>query len=259
MTDDFDLELLRRLRPPTDGPDRALVQRERKALMAVIQEAPEPAPSPPPRRRRARWTVPGVVLAVGVTTATGWAVVSREEADNTVNTVSSACVADEGRVISVLPNDGTSPIEACARAWESGSMVQGVTQAPPLTACVSSSGVVTVIEGTGEQSCETADMAPWEDLAAFEAVGQAVRSVRVAFHDRHAATGDGCAEESDWRDLLGAELRDQGTSDWAIEAYQIESDRHCYDVSEIVPSTRTIVLIGIPGEHSIGCDPRTGC
>ncbi|HEV2071812.1 MAG TPA: hypothetical protein VGR26_18670, partial [Acidimicrobiales bacterium] len=173
MTDDFDLELLRRLRPPTDGPDRALVQRERNALMAVIQQAHEPAPSAPPRRRRARWTVPGVVLALGVTTATGWAVVSREETDNSDNTASFACVADEGRVTSVLPNDGTSPIDACARAWESGSMVQGLTQAPPLTACVSSTGVVTVIEATGEQSCEAAGMAPWDDLADFEAVGRA--------------------------------------------------------------------------------------
>ncbi|HEV2809370.1 MAG TPA: hypothetical protein VGV93_03095 [Acidimicrobiales bacterium] len=255
MTDDFDLELLRRLRPPTDGPDRALVQRERNALMAVIQQAPEPTPSHPPRRRRARWTVPGVVLALGVTTAAGWAMVS-SDADNTV---AFACVADEGRVTSVLPNDGTSPIDACARAWESGSMVQGVTQAPPLTACVSSTGVVTVIEATGEQSCEAARMAPWEDLADFEAVGQAVRSVRVAFHDRHAVTGDGCAEESEWRDLLQAELRDHGTTDWTIEVDQIEPDRHCYDVSDIVPSSRTIVLMGTPGEHSIGCDPRTGC
>lgn len=71
-----------------------------------------------------------MVLALGATTAAGWAVVSRE-ADNSA---SFACVADEGRVTSVLPNDGTSPIDACARAWESGSMVQGVTQAPPLTA-----------------------------------------------------------------------------------------------------------------------------
>lgn len=76
-------------------------------------------------------------------------------------------------------------------------------------------------------------MAPWDDLADFEAVGQAVRSVRVALHDRHAATGDGCAEESEWRDLLEAELRDRGTSDWAIEADQIEPDRHCYDLQPV--------------------------
>lgn len=255
MTDDFDLELLRRLRPPTDGPDRALVQRERTALMAVIQQAGESAHVPRPRRRRARWTVPVVILALGVTTAAGWAVLGRE-ADNTV---SFACVADDGRVTSVLPNDGTSPIEACAREWESGYMVQGVTQAPPLTACVSSTGVVTVIEATAERPCELARMAPWEDLSDFEAVGRAVRSVRVSFHDRHATTGNGCAEEAEWRDLLGAELRNQGTSDWSIDAEQIEPDRHCYDVGEIIPSSRTVVLIGTPGAHSIGCDPRSGC
>ncbi|HEV2125940.1 MAG TPA: hypothetical protein VGW38_24545 [Chloroflexota bacterium] len=67
------------------------------------------------------------------------------------------------RVTSVLPNDGTSPIDACAREWESGSMVQGVAQAPPLAACVSSTGVVTVTEATGEQSCAATDMAPWDE------------------------------------------------------------------------------------------------
>ena len=121
MTDDVDLELLRQFRPPTDGPDRALVQRERTALMAVIQQAPDAAPSPRPRRRRARWTVPVVVAALGVTTAAGWAILSGE-ADNTV---SFACVADDGRVTSVLSNDGTSPIEACAREWESGPWCKG--------------------------------------------------------------------------------------------------------------------------------------
>lgn len=83
--------------------------------------------------------------------------------------------------------------------------------------------------------------------------------MRVAFHERHAATGDGCAEESEWRDLLEAELQHQGTSGWTIEPDRIEPDRHCYDVSEIGPSARTILLIGTPGTHSIGCDPRTGC
>ena len=116
-----------------------------------------------------------------------------------------------------------------------------------------------MIESAGERPCELARMAPWEDLSDFEAVGRAIGSVRVAFHDRNAATGNGCAEESEWRELLGAELRNEGTSDWNIDADQIEPGRHCYDVGEIIPSRRTVVLIGTPGEHSIGCDPRTGC
>lgn len=255
MTEDLDLELLRRLRPSTAGPDSSLVRRERNALMAVIQQAPESTPSPERRRRRSPWKVPAIVFVLGATTAAGWAVASREAHDH----VSFACVASDGDVTSVLPNDGTSPVEACAREWASGAMVPGVTTAPPLTACVFSGEAVTVIEGTGAHACEAAGMAPWEDLSDFEAVGRAVRSSRIAFHDRFAATGNGCATDADWREVLGAQLEAEGTGGWAIEADQVEPDRRCYDVGEINPFRRTIVLIGVPDDHSIGCDPRTGC
>lgn len=255
MNEGPELELIRRVRPKADGPDEVLVRRERKALMTVIDQSQEQRTTQRSRRRRARWAVPALVLSIGATTAAGWAALSRDADD----TVSFACVADGGNVTSVLPNDGTSPIDACAQEWASGAMVQGAAAAPPLVACVSSGGAVTVIEARGEEPCEAARMAPWEDLADFEAVGRAVRSARIALHDRHDATGDACAEQEEWRELLGAELPTQAAGDWRIEADQVQSGRRCYDVGEILPASRTLVLVGVPDSHSIGCDPRTGC
>ncbi len=255
MNEGPELELLRQIRPPADGPDRLLVRRERKALMTIIDGTEVRDRAPQRRRRRARWAMPVLVLGVGATTAAGWAVLSRDAED----TVSFACVADDGNVTSVLPNDGTSPVEACAEEWASGAMVRDATVAPPLVACVSSTGAVTVIEALGQAPCEAARMAPWDDLADFEAVGRAVRAARVKLYDRHAATGNACAEEGDWRELLGSQLPVQGAGDWSIEADQIQPGRRCYDVGEIRTGDRTVVLVGVPDNHSIGCDPRTGC
>lgn len=255
MNEGPELELLRQVRPRADGPDHTLIRRERKALMATIDQTEEHLRAPRGHRRRIRWAVPVLVLSVGATTAAGWAALGRDAND----TVSFACVADDGNVTSVLPNDGTSPVDACAEEWASGAMVSNVTVAPPLAACVSSTGAVTVIEALGQESCEAAGMAPWEDLADFEAVGRAVRSARVTLHDRHKATGNACAEESDWRELMGSQLSAQRAGDWNIEADQVQADRRCYDVGEIRAGDRTLVLIGVPDNHSIGCDPRTGC
>lgn len=202
-----------------------------------------------------RWTVPALVLTLGATTAAGWAVLARDADD----TVSFACTTSDGNVTSVLPNDGTSPVDACAAEWASGAMVSGVTTAPPLVACVQDGGAVTVIDGGGERACEVAGMAPWTDLADFEAVGRAVRSARVTLFDRLEQTGDACAEEGEWRELLATELAAEGAGPWTIETDQIEPGRRCYDVGEIRPGDRTLVLIATPGGHSIGCDPRTGC
>jgi len=155
-----------------------------------------------------------------------------------------------------MPNNGVSPIDQCADIWASGGMVASVTEAPPLVACVEKNGGVTVIEGTGEDACAAAGMAPWAGQPAYEEAGGAVRQVLIAFHDRLKATGNGCATVDDWR----GGLADQpGTSGWHIAVNQVEPSRHCYEVGSIDPTSRTITLFGSPGDASIGCDPRTGC
>ena len=201
------------------------------------------------RRRRALTLIGVPVVAIGLAAA-GWAVLHEDARE----AASFACLA-EG-VTAVLPNDGTPPVEACADLWESGGMVQGVTNAPPLAACVDGHSVVAVIEADGVDTCASAGMADWDDQPAYEAVGGAVRSVRTSLHDRFQATGNGCATEADWRSGLAGE---PGAEGWKVEVDQVESNRHCYDIGSVNPSTRTLTIIGVPGDYSIGCDPRTGC
>lgn len=135
-------------------------------------------------------------------------------------------------------------------------MVEGVTTAPPLAACVNSRSSIEVIVAERPHACEEAGMGEWTGQRDYEAVGAAVRAVRVSFHDRYDATGNGCATEQDWRAALDSQ---PGAEGWAIEVEQVEPDRRCFDPGSIDPTTRTINIIGVPGNYSIGCDPRTGC
>lgn len=250
-----DLDILRVVRPPADGPDRALVERERNALMAIIESSAEQSDTDRRRRRcRVAWMVPATVAVVSLTAAAGWAALRSEPARDTSG---SMCVAED--VDAGFANDGTDPVEACRRLWEAGSMVSGVTEAPPLVACVSATGGVVVIEGADAQACERAEMASWTGGDDFSAVGDAVTAVRIGFHDRADATGNLCASEADWREHLGAAFAERDLGEWTFDVNQVEPGRHCYDLGEIDPGERRIELIGVPGEESIGCDPRTGC
>lgn len=251
-----ELDALKALFPPPDPLPAPVVQQQREKLMTFIETTTigdhhEAA-------RHGRWRSRGrrtaVLVAVPVVTvllaAAGWAVFGREARE----AVSFSCIADG--VTSVLPNDGTSPVDACQEVWQSGGMVPGVTTAPPLVACVDGGAAVKVIEGDDTNACELAGMGAWSDQATFEAAGASVRAVLVSLHDRNLETGNGCATVQDWR----SGLADQpGTRGWTIDVDQIDPARHCYEVGSVDPTIRTITLIGSPGDSSIGCDPRTGC
>ena len=201
------------------------------------------------RSRKAAVVVALPVLAVALAAA-GWAVLRTDASE----AVSFSCVTDG--VVSVMPNYGASPIDQCADMWASGGMIPGVTEAPPLAACVDRNGAVMVIEGNGESACVSDGMAPWTDQPKYEKAGEAVRQVLITFHDRLKATGNACATVDDWRGGLASQ---PGTTGWHIAVNQIESSRHCYEVGLIDPTSQRITLIGSPGDSSIGCDPRTGC
>lgn len=246
-----ELQALNELYSSPEPPPESVVQREREKLMTTI-EATRTANSQIPGRSRRRRVIAliGVPVAAVALAAAGWAVLHDEARE----AASFACVADG--VTSVLPNDGTPPVEACRSEWEAGNMIEGVTTAPPLAACVNDSEAVQVIVADGPDACEAAGMGEWTDQPDYEMVGSAVRAVRVSLHDRYDATGNGCATEQDWRTALGSQ---PGTESWIIDADQVESDRRCFDVGSIDPTNRTVTLIGVPGDYSIGCDPRTGC
>lgn len=204
-----------------------------------------------PRGRRAvkLLVVPAATVLLA---AAGWAAL-RDEA---TEAAAFACVADG--TTAVLPNDGTSPVEACRAQWEAGNMQPGVATAPPLVACVGDEGAVEVIPAEGSGACDAAGLGEWTRQPEYEEVGTAVREARVGFHDRYQAAGNGCATEQDWRAALDGVLEQAG-SPWRLEVNRVEPERRCFDIGSLNPATRTVVLVGVPGDYSIGCDPRTGC
>lgn len=248
-----ELQALMELYSSSEPPSESVVRRQREKLMTIIEATPAVDTEQRPRQSRRRRAVAliGLPVAAMALAAAGWAVL-RDEAREAV---AFGCRADG--VTAVLPNDGTSPLKACQSQWKSGNMVEGVTTAPPLVACVSDSpAVVVVIAADGPHACEAAGMGEWAGQSDYEAVGAGVRAVRVSFHDRYDATGNGCATEQDWKTALGSQ---PGVDAWSIDVDQVEPDRRCFDVGSIDPSTRTVTITGVPGDYSIGCDPRTGC
>lgn len=277
-----ELEALRELFSTPEPPSEAVVHRHKEMLMDHIESSGERPTSSPinsasideghhetihggtgivsdtsaggrsrsaSRSRRVAVIVGIPVVAIALAAAT-WAVLRTEA----TSAQSYSCVTDG--VFSIMPNYGESPIEQCADLWASGQMVTGVTEVPPLVGCIDGIGAVMVIEGSDDSACAAAGMAPWTPDPAYADAGEAIRDARISFHDRAIATGNRCVTVDDWRDALAEQ---PGTRGWRITVDQIEPSRHCYDPGPIDPTTRTIELIGVPGDDSLGCDPRTGC
>lgn len=270
-----ELDELREFFASPEPPSEVVVQRHKEMLMNHIESSGDHPTDVPTideaplvhtavrRRSRSRSrrviamvAIPVVAVALA---AAGWAM-TRTDA---TQAYAYACAADGN--VTVMPNYGGSPIQECADEWARGAIEPGVTEAPPLVACVtdanpswwdSDSKVVMVIEGTGDEACARAGMAPWAEQAEFEQAGEAVRSVLISFHDRFKATGNGCATFDDWTDGLAEQ---SGTRGWDLKQSKTSASNRCYDIDSIDPTTRTISLIAPDGDFSIGCDPRTGC
>lgn len=249
-----ELRSLKELFPDPPPPAGPVVQRQREALMTMIDDATIAAPAVRPYRRH-RWRVATMIAVPAATVllaAAGWAVLRTEATE----AAAFACVADG--VTAVVPNDGTPPVDACRGQWEAGAMVRGVTEAPPLAACVNDSGSVMVIAATSADPCAGAGMGRWAGEHEYQAVGAAIRGALVSFHDRFQATGNGCASEQDWRSALEDRLGPTGDP-WTMKVDEVEAGRRCFGVGSVDPTTMTVTLIGHPGDYSIGCHPRTGC
>jgi hypothetical protein len=221
--------------------------------MAIIERSPSHTPQ---RRRRIAWLVPVAAVVVATTAAAGWAVLRPEEPAQFAG--GFMCVADGTEA--GMAYDGTDPIAACQQEWEAGNMVRGVTEAPPLVACLSE-GAITVMEGSGPQTCDQAGMAAWsgKNDEDFAAAGEAVRAVQIELWERYDATGNGCATVDDWRERLGEAFEERDLGEWTFDVDQVEPSRHCYQVGEVLSVGRRVVLVGVPDDFSLDCDPRTGC
>lgn len=242
-----ELEVVKHLYGSSPPPSPGVIERNRETLMNAM-ETSTAAPKSGSRTHRRRLLALIAIPAAVAVAAAGWAVLSEEATE----AATLACVADD--VVAALPNDGTPPVDACRTAWERGAMVQGTTSAPRLVACVSSRGRIEVVEAD-DRGCAARGMADWREQSEYIAAGQAVRSARESLHDRYKSTKNGCATVDDWRSRLGDIL----AAGWQVEVLQVEASRRCYDVGRLDPIKRTVVVVGAPGDYSIGCDPRIGC
>lgn len=258
--DDTDLNNLAdwlRARPNQPATHAAAMANNRMHELAdqiIASEQPRGSHQPPTlHTSRTRRRLIGLIvapIAVGALAAAGWALLRTDA----TNALSLSCVS--GDVTAVIPHDGTPPIQACTELWRNGAMEPDTTTAPPLIACVDDSSTVAIIEGTNPIACQDADLTVWQDQPAYEAAGAAITEARTQLHARFDATGNGCATQDDWQTLLSQQ---QGTNDWSITTDNTSANSRCFDIGTADPTTLTITLIPVPGDHSIGCNPRTGC
>lgn len=257
-----ELNALREFFSSADDPEAPVVQRQREKLMSHISASANEldattggaAPTPPtsirPSKRRRIAALVGIPAAAVLLAAAGWAVFHTQAHE----AYRFACQGAD--ILTIMPNDGTPPVEACRQEWVKEAERTGTPVPSDLVACLDKNASVVVIKGTGTQDCAAAGMSKWTEQPEYEAAGRAVRAVLIGFHDRAIATGNGCATVAEWRSGLAKQSETKG---WAVDVNQVESSRHCYDVDAIDPTAKTITLIGMPGEYSIGCDPRKGC
>ncbi|MCO5312670.1 MAG: hypothetical protein M9952_07005 [Microthrixaceae bacterium] len=234
--------------PPSD--EVRIQQRKRLAMMTGPDNTLTSSPAPLATRTRTRRRVIAVVapLAVAAMAAGTWAA-TRTPATEVISVSCIDGTATEPSSVAVIGNDGSDPVQRCAEVFQ--------IPAEDLQPCVDLNGAVQVIKAAEPEACQAAGLAPWDTRSIdTEAVG-AVRTASISFHDRYNATGNGCATVDDWMSAL--EPLTSTDPAWTVAVNQVESNRTCYDAGSINPVSRTIELIGVPGEYSIGCDPRTGC
>ena len=229
-------------------------------VISLTAKSPHTAASRSHRRRRvAIIAAPIVVIALAAAT---WAV-TRTPA---TNAVMLSCNAKD--VISVIPNDGTPPLEACADQWRTGVIKPDVHTAPPLVACVSH-GAVAVIPGRGAADCTKQNMTLWagqagdhgtgsKDRNDYRSVGAATQAVRYALFERFKRTGNYCATEHDWRSQLAAQ---PALHDWTITlvAPEYRGPGPCFDLADTDLGTRTIRLVPRGKESFLCAPPKFPC
>lgn len=201
MSDEVEMELLRRLRPPVPAPDPATVAEQRKVLMTHITQTPNrnapPAPAPA-RPRRSRWLLPVVVLASAATAAAGWAAFRSDPETSTA----VAC-GD-----SIITSSTGDPIADCAALWRR----ENGTEPPPLVAYVGPGGGVHVLpEGETPPDGSTALTGAFRQDAAIIELEAELADVSRGLKSR-------CFGEADARALVEGQLRRLGLTGWRIKA-----------------------------------------
>jgi hypothetical protein len=199
------------------------------------------------RRRLAFVLVPAVVLVLGVTGFTTYAL-TREP----THLESVGCFETEslGANVSVVSADGRSPTAICLEIWREHG-IEGGPAPTEATACVLESGAVGVFPSAAPNTCEKLGLADLPPSYAAESQRFAALRDALVAHFGEPASGSSrgslkCVGEADARTLVRRELDAHGYGDWGIEvgADGYTAERPCTEVA-FDGGRKVVVLIPV--------------
>jgi len=197
------------------------------------------------RRRRRRGVVVAALAVATASAGTVAAIVLSRDKPDTLTSVAcwSEAEVQPGEVI-VVPWDGSDPIEACIPIWENDRFETfDPNGAPPLVACVNTTGGLVVVPGETE-ACEALGLTPYNDTP-----DSAVDRARAAVEEiESTVTEAACLSPSEAVATIEEILARRQLSDWTIvEPDTATPDTACMTVG-IDTATRTVFIV--PGIES---------
>ena len=247
------LERLRAVNPvpPAEvallGPDPVLFDR-------ITAAPPVRDAVPLRRRRRGRRLVPALVA----TSLLGGAVASGVLRGDVTRPETVACFerADLEASAAVPKVKAAGPVEACADVWRRGTF-GGVTEVPPLVACVLPTGVAGVFPATaGADVCTALNLvpstqppptpAPTTTPAPAPAPQPTADLNTRILNFRDAVLGQfvdaPCMAPATGADIVRRELDRAGLGDWTVVSGAFSADRPCATLS-LRPEERQVLLV----------------
>ena len=256
-----ELAALRDVLGTPDNPSSAVTQHQRETLMAHVRSSgntsdqADATRSSSVRLGRSRKRIVAMLVApivvVGLAAA-GWTALRSGPA---TETWSFACVTDQDDgVTTILANDGSDPVAACAAIWKVGGMAVDVHEAPQLVACVRDTHVE-VREGSTTDDCASYGLALWDEQPVWAETGAAVRSARQAAYDASRHGAPTCMSVADWETAVASQ---NAIAEWDLKV-DSAPDRNCYDLAGANPSHETVHVVAVSATASFACSPEDGC
>jgi hypothetical protein len=241
------------------SPDR--VSQRREHLLRELS-CPKPAAVPPlmgsrqRTRRRRGWAAfvlaPAALLILGA----AYTIVARH-AEEVVNGIGCYATADLGANTAVAQGDGRAPVAVCEGLWRQGAVVSGVTQAPPLVACVPVKGGAVWVFPGDSRTCGRLGLAPLP-----RGYQSAARDFAAMRNDLVVQFGrQSCRSYESARELVWRVLDAHGFDDWRVQddsgagGVDFSSDHTCANLS-FDPGTKTVILVAGPGLTSASWGPK---
>lgn len=237
------------LRLPSDRdlPPGRLWQRKEHLVKELVRMERETAgPGRAPSRRR-RWLalvlIPAAALGV---TAGAYAIIARS-AQDVVDGIGCYAKASTQSDTTVVVADGRHPVEVCEELWEEGVVAEGVSEAPPLVACVPPEDPAVSVFPGEQGTCEELGMSPLP--AGYRKAAERFAAMREEMVRRtQPRAPDDCLGVEEARAIAREVLDAHGFGDWVIEVSPAPSEggRVCVTVA-FDPPDRAVILLQATG------------